>query len=207
MKNVGSLISEILTWLTNMGYAGIAIGLMIEIIPSEIVLAYGGYMVSEGTIGFIGAIIAGVIGGTIAQIFIYWIGRYGGRPFLDKYGKYLLIKKHHIDMSENWFQKYGAGVVFSARFIPVVRHAISIPAGIARMPFLKFVVLTVLAIIPWSILFVYLGIQLGSQWDDVENIAGTYTTPIMILAVVVIALYFVIKKRTAIFKRDRKSVV
>ncbi len=201
MKNVGSLISEILTWLTNMGYVGIAIGLMIEIIPSEIVLAYGGYMVSEGTIGFIGAIIAGVIGGTIAQIFIYWIGRYGGRPFLDKYGKYLLIKKHHIDMSENWFQKYGAGVVFSARFIPVVRHAISIPAGIARMPFLKFVVLTVLAIIPWSILFVYLGIQLGSQWDDVENIAGTYTTPIMILAVVVIALYFVIKKRTAIFKR------
>lgn len=201
MKNVGSLISEILTWLTNMGYAGIAIGLMIEIIPSEIVLAYGGYMVSEGTIGFIGAIIAGVIGGTIAQIFIYWIGRYGGRPFLDKYGKYLLIKKHHIDMSENWFQKYGAGVVFSARFIPVVRHAISIPAGIARMPFLKFVVLTVLAIIPWSILFVYLGIQLGSQWDDVENIAGTYTTPIMILAIVVIALYFVIKKRTAIFKR------
>ncbi len=201
MKNVGSLISEILTWLTNMGYAGIAIGLMIEIIPSEIVLAYGGYMVSEGTIGFIGAVIAGVIGGTIAQIFIYWIGRYGGRPFLDKYGKYLLIKKHHIDMSENWFQKYGAGVVFSARFIPVVRHAISIPAGIARMPFLKFVVLTVLAIIPWSILFVYLGIQLGSQWDDVENIAGTYTTPIMILAVVVIALYFVIKKRTAIFKR------
>lgn len=201
MKNVGSLISEILTWLTNMGYAGIAIGLMIEIIPSEIVLAYGGYMVSEGTIGFIGAIIAGVIGGTIAQIFIYWIGRYGSRPFLDKYGKYLLIKKHHIDMSENWFQKYGAGVVFSARFIPVVRHAISIPAGIARMPFLKFVVLTVLAIIPWSILFVYLGIQLGSQWDDVENIAGTYTTPIMILAVVVIALYFVIKKRTAIFKR------
>nr|WGD86868.1 DedA family protein [Bacillus subtilis]WGD90091.1 DedA family protein [Bacillus subtilis] len=198
---MGSLISEILTWLTNMGYAGIAIGLMIEIIPSEIVLAYGGYMVSEGTIGFIGAIIAGVIGGTIAQIFIYWIGRYGGIPFLDKYGKYLLIKKHHIDMSENWFQKYGAGVVFSARFIPVVRHAISIPAGIARMPFLKFVVLTVLAIIPWSILFVYLGIQLGSQWDDVENIAGTYTTPIMILAVVVIALYFVIKKRTAIFKR------
>lgn len=201
MKNVGSLISEILTWLTNMGYAGIAIGLMIEIIPSEIVLAYGGYMVSEGTIGFIGAIIAGVIGGTIAQIFIYWIGRYGGRPFLDKYGKYLLIKKHHIDMAENWFQKYGTGVVFSARFIPVVRHAISIPAGIAKMPFLKFVVLTVLAIIPWSILFVYLGIQLGSQWDDVENIAGTYTTPIMILAIVVIALYFVIKKRTAIFKR------
>ncbi|MBG9771168.1 MULTISPECIES: DedA family protein [Bacillus] len=198
---MGSLISEMLAWLTNMGYAGIAIGLMIEIIPSEIVLAYGGYMVSEGTIGFIGAIIAGVIGGTIAQIFIYWIGRYGGRPFLDKYGKYLLIKKHHIDMSENWFQKYGTGVVFSARFIPVVRHAISIPAGIAKMPFLKFVVLTVLAIIPWSILFVYLGIQLGSQWDDVENIAGTYTTPIMILAIVVIALYFVIKKRAVIFKR------
>ncbi len=78
---MGNFISEILSWLTSMGYLGIALGLMIEIIPSEIVLAYGGYMVSEGTISFIGAIVAGVIGGTIAQCFIYWIARYGAGRF------------------------------------------------------------------------------------------------------------------------------
>lgn len=194
MNSVGNFINEILSWLTSMGYLGIALGLMIEIIPSEIVLAYGGYMVSEGTISFIGAIVAGVIGGTIAQCFIYWIARYGGRPFLDKYGKYLLLKKHHVDVAENWFRRYGAGVVFSARFIPVVRHAISIPAGLAKMPLSKFVILTTLAIIPWSVIFVYLGYQLGGQWKDVDSYAGMYTTPIIILALVFIVVYFVVKK-------------
>ncbi|AGN35784.1 DedA family protein [Bacillus paralicheniformis] len=191
---MGSIVNDILMWLTDLGYFGIAIGLMIEIIPSEIVLAYGGYLVSSGSITMTGAVIAGVIGGTIAQLFLYWIGYYGGRPFLYKYGKYLLIQKHHIQTAEKWFEKYGGGVVFSARFIPVVRHAISIPAGIAKMPILKFTGLTVLAIIPWSILFVYLGIQLGSRWDHVENVARTYTTPIMIGAAAMIILYFGLKK-------------
>ncbi|MSN99536.1 hypothetical protein BHT95_11595 [Bacillus paralicheniformis] len=191
---MGSIVNDILMWLTDLGYFGIAIGLMIEIIPSEIVLAYGGYLVSSGSITMTGAVIAGVIGGTIAQLFLYWIGYYGGRPFLYKYGKYLLIQKHHIQTAEKWFEKYGGGVVFSARFIPVVRHAISIPAGIAKMPILKFTGLTVLAIIPWSILFVYLGVQLGSRWDHVENAARTYTTPIMIGAAAMIILYFGLKK-------------
>lgn len=191
---MGSIVNDILMWLTDLGYFGIAIGLMIEIIPSEIVLAYGGYMVSNGSITITGAVIAGVIGGTIAQLFLYWIGYYGGRPFLYKYGKYLLIQKHHIQTAEKWFEKYGGGVVFSARFIPVVRHAISIPAGIAKMPILKFTGLTVLAIIPWSILFVYLGVQLGKWWDHVENVARTYTTPIMLGAAAMIILYFGLKK-------------
>nr|MDH3163074.1 DedA family protein [Bacillus licheniformis] len=191
---MGSIVNDILMWLTDLGYFGIAIGLMIEIIPSEIVLAYGGYMVSNGSITITGAVIAGVIGGTIAQLFLYWIGYYGGRPFLYKYGKYLLIQKHHIQTAEKWFEKYGGGVVFSARFIPVVRHAISIPAGIAKMPILKFTGLTVLAIIPWSILFVYLGVQLGDRWDHVENVARTYTTPIMLGAAAMIILYFGLKK-------------
>lgn len=191
---MGSIVNDILMWLTDLGYFGIAIGLMIEIIPSEIVLAYGGYMVSNGSITITGAVIAGVIGGTIAQLFLYWIGYYGGRPFLYKYGKYLLIQKHHIQTAEKWFEKYGGGVVFSARFIPVVRHAISIPAGIAKMTILKFTGLTVLAIIPWSILFVYLGVQLGSRWDHVENVARTYTTPIMLGAAAMIILYFGLKK-------------
>ncbi|MBO0960466.1 DedA family protein [Neobacillus sp. MM2021_6] len=191
---MADFFNSILEFLSQLGYFGIALGLMIEIIPSEIVLGYGGYMISQGHLNFAGAVIAGTIGGTIAQLFLYWAGYYGGRPFLEKYGKYVLIKKNHIDVAELWFRKYGAGVIFSARFIPVVRHAISIPAGIAKMPVGKFTLYTVAAILPWSILFLYLGKVLGSNWSHVKEFAQPYVLPIIIAAVVLGAIYFLVKK-------------
>jgi len=171
---------------------------MIEIIPSEIVLSYGGYLVSIGKLSFMGALIAGIIGGTLAQIFLYWIGYYGGRPFLNKYGRFLLINQKHLDLSEKWFERYGTGVVFTARFIPVVRHAISIPAGIAKMSLMRFTVLTVLAMIPWSVLFLYLGMQLGNNWAEVKQFAQPYIAPIISTALAAAVIYFIfqyIKKR------------
>lgn len=187
-------IFSILMFLSQLGYLGIALGLMIEIIPSEIVLGYGGYMIAQGHLNFLGAVIAGTIGGTIAQLFLYWAGYYGGRPFLEKYGKYVLIKKSHIDVAESWFQKYGAGVIFSARFIPVVRHAISIPAGIAKMPVSKFTLYTVAAVLPWTILFLYLGKVLKENWTHIKEYAQPYVLPIIIAAIVLAAIYFIIKK-------------
>jgi membrane protein DedA with SNARE-associated domain len=188
-------IFTILTTLTDLGYFGIAIGLMIEIIPSEIVLGYGGYMVTLGDISFFGAVIAGTIGGTLAQLFLYWLGYYGGRPFLEKYGKYILINKKQIDLSEEWFKKYGTGVIFTARFIPVVRHAISIPAGIAKMSAMKFTVYTVAAIIPWTILFLYLGTVLGENWANIKEFAQPYVLPAIVAALLLTIIYFVIKRR------------
>ena len=187
-------IYSVLMFLSNLGYLGIALGLMIEIIPSEIVLGYGGFLISQGHLNFFGAVIAGTIGGTIAQLFIYWAGYYGGRPFLDRYGKYVLIKKHHIDVAEQWFNKYGAGVIFSARFIPVVRHAISIPAGIAKMSLKKFTLYTVAAVIPWTILFLYLGQVLGKNWSHIKEKSQPFVLPLIIAAVVIAAIYFLIKK-------------
>jgi membrane protein DedA with SNARE-associated domain len=187
-------IFSILEFLSELGYFGIALGLMIEVIPSEIVLGYGGYMISEGILGYPGAIIAGTIGGTFAQLFLYWAGYYGGRPFLEKYGKYVFIKKKQIDLSEQWFSKYGVGVIFFARFIPVVRHAISIPAGIAKMSATKFTIYTVAAIIPWTILFLYLGHALGKNWSHIKEYAAQYTMPIIIGAVILGVIYYLIKK-------------
>lgn len=115
----------------------------------------------------------------------------------------MFIHEHHIATAERWFDRYGTGVVFTARFIPVVRHAISIPAGIAKMPFLKFVFLTGLAAIPWSILFIYLGMQLGTKWDHIQSVAHAYTTPIMVIAIVLIVLYFVLKK----IRTNRKRTI
>ena len=190
------VVQAVLVWLEQLGYWGIMIGLMLEVIPSEIVLSYGGYLVSQGRISFFGAVVFGTIGGVIAQLFVYWIGKYGGRPFLEKYGKYLLIQKKHIDVAEQWFDRYGTGVIFTARFIPVVRHAISITAGIARMPIGKFTVLTTLAVIPWSILFIWLGFTLGEQWETIDEVAGEYIKPAMIIAVVALAAYvFVMWRR------------
>jgi membrane protein DedA with SNARE-associated domain len=187
-------IFSVLEFLSELGYFGIALGLMIEVIPSEIVLGYGGYMISEGILGYPGAIIAGTIGGTFAQLFLYWAGYYGGRPFLEKYGKYVFIKKKQIDLSELWFRKYGVGVIFFARFIPVVRHAISIPAGIAKMSAAKFTLYTVAAVIPWTILFLYLGHQLGDNWSHIKEYAAQFTLPIIIGAVILGVIYFLIKK-------------
>lgn len=187
-------IFSVLEFLSELGYFGIALGLMIEVIPSEIVLGYGGYMISEGILGYPGAIIAGTIGGTFAQLFLYWAGYYGGRPFLEKYGKYVFINKKQIDLSELWFRKYGVGVIFFARFIPVVRHAISIPAGIAKMSAAKFTFYTVAAVIPWTILFLYLGHALGENWSHIKEYAAQYTLPIIIGAVILGVIYFLIKK-------------
>ncbi|GIP35428.1 hypothetical protein J2TS4_46380 [Paenibacillus sp. J2TS4] len=193
---MSELINELLQIMTSMGYWGIMIGLMIEVIPSEIVLAYGGLLVYRGDVTFAEAVIFGTIGGTIAQIFVYWIGRYGGRPFLEKYGKFLLINKKHIDVAEAWFNRYGTGVIFTARFIPVVRHAISIPAGIAKMPLSRFALYTTLAVIPWSILFVFLGVklgELGKSFEQIGDIAGPYVQPFIWISVILTLLYIIYK--------------
>jgi membrane protein DedA with SNARE-associated domain len=196
------VVDHILTFITELGAWGIMLGLMIEVIPSEIVLAYAGYLVQRGDISFVEAVIFGTIGGTIAQIFVYWVGRYGGRPFLRKFGKYILIKEKQIDLAEAWFNRYGTGVIFTARFIPVVRHAISIPAGMSRMPLGKFTLYTTLAIIPWSILFIYLGKSLGANWHNINEKAAPYYGPFIVATVVMTALYFVyvllIRKKKAV---------
>jgi membrane protein DedA with SNARE-associated domain len=196
------VVDQILSFITGLGYWGIMLGLMIEVIPSEIVLAFAGYLVQRGDINFVEAVIFGTIGGTIAQIFVYWIGRYGGRPFLRKFGKYIFIKEKQIDQAEAWFNRYGTGVIFTARFIPVVRHAISVPAGMARMPLGKFTLYTTLAIIPWSIMFIYLGKTLGANYKDISHKAAPYIMPIVIVALVATALYLAYM----LMKRKKKAI-
>ncbi|MCK1993034.1 DedA family protein [Peribacillus muralis] len=193
---VSQLIMTILDWFAEMGYMGILLGLMVEVIPSELVLGYGGYLVGLGKMNFWGAVLAGVAGGTMAQLFLYWAGYYGGRPFLLKYGKYILIKENHIFMAEGWFQRYGVGVIFTARFIPVVRHAISIPAGIARMSVWKFIFYTIAAVIPWTISFLSLGRILGENWHQIREITAPYVIPAVGCSFVLIMLYIIWKKKS-----------
>ncbi|TMU86889.1 DedA family protein [Bacillus sp. BHET2] len=185
-------IMQILTFLTDLGYLGIALALMIEVIPSELVLSFSGFMVSTGKLTFIGAFLSGVIGGTVAQLFLYWLGYYGGRPFFEKYGKYMFIQPKHIHAAEKWFENHGTIVIFTARFIPIVRHAISIPAGISRMPLSTFSLYTFAAMLPWTLLFMVIGMELGTHWEHIEVIGIRYIKPLSLIALVstMIYLYF-----------------
>lgn len=191
MDTLHDIVHQLLVWIESLGFWGIIIGLAIEVIPSEIVLAYAGYLVFQGEISFTVAVICGTIGALLQQWLLYAIGRYGGRPFLDKFGKYLHLKPKHIDIAERWFEKYGTIIVFTGRFVPVMRQVVSIPAGMARMKLSVFTILTLLASIPWSILFVWLGKSLGDNWENIDDKAGQYVQPIILIALAVLIAYFI----------------
>lgn len=190
MDTLHEWLSQLLVWIESLGYWGIIIGLAIEVIPSEIVLGFAGYLVYKGDISFVVAVICGTIGAILQQWLLYAIGRYGGRPFLDKFGKYLHLKAKHLDMAESWFEKYGSFIVFTGRFVPVMRQAVSIPAGMARMNLWRFTWLTALASVPWSILFVWLGFTLGENWDTIDEKASEYIRPILLVALALLIGYF-----------------
>lgn len=193
MEWIKDILHEVLLWVQSLGYFGILIGLLIEVIPSEVVLAFGGYLVSKKEITFWGAVLFGTLGAIGQNWILYFIGRYGGRPIVEKYGKYIKIKQKHVDIAEKWFNKYGAGIVFTARFVPVMRQVISIPAGMARMNFGLFTLLTALASLPWSILFVYLGMSLGDNWEQIDQKAGAYVQPAILIALALLIVYVLFK--------------
>lgn len=155
-----------------MGYWGIGIAMAIESanipLPSEVILPYGGYLVSTGRLEFYRAVLAGTIGGTIGSALSFYLGLWGGRPFLVKYGRYFGFSIKHLELADRWFERYGEATVFFTRLMPIVRTFISLPAGIAGMNFKKFLVYTFLGSLPWSLLLTYIGLKLGQNWKDIE---------------------------------------
>lgn len=191
-----TLTETVLASFHSIGAWGIFLGLLVEVIPSEIVLSLGGAMVKAGHFGWIAAGVAGVIGGTLAQLILYAIGRYGGRPFVMRYGKWLFLHPHHIEKAERWVDQYGTGMIFFARFIPIVRHAISIPCGLVQMKLSQFVLYTFAAMIPWTVLFLLIGYQLSTHWHQVEAVAKPMMLPIILFALIGMFLFFWWTKRS-----------
>ncbi|HCF50563.1 MAG TPA: hypothetical protein DER60_09780 [Syntrophomonas sp.] len=187
------------TYIDAWGYWGLIIGMALESacipIPSEIILPYGGYMVSRGILGYWQAVLAGTLGGTIGSCIAYWVGSVGGRPFILKYGRYFLVSPHDLQTADRWFTRYGHQVVFWARLLPVIRTFISLPAGISRMDFRRFLVYTILGSTPWSIIFVYLGLKLGQNWDQVRKVFEEFDLIILAALIALIIAYIVMKIR------------
>lgn len=166
------LMIKVTAFIASLGYWGIAIGMAIESanipLPSEIILPFGGYLVSRGDLDFWGTVLAGTVGGTVGSALSYALGWWGGRPFLLRYGRYLGVSEKNFRLAESWFLRYGEITVFVTRLMPVVRTFISLPAGISGMNFFRFVVYTFLGSLPWSVLLVYLGVKMGEHWTDLK---------------------------------------
>ena len=165
-----SVLAQFIIWgISSLGYAGVALMMAIESacipLPSEIIMPFAGYLVSTGHFTLLGVSLAGSLGCVFGSMLAYWVGYYGGRPAAEKYGKYILITHHDLNIADNFFNKYGNAAVFFSRMLPVIRTFISLPAGIARMNFPKFVIYTFLGSFPFCYILAYIGKQLGDNWD------------------------------------------
>jgi len=175
------LISEILFFLTQFiintisfsGYWGIAACMAIESacipLPSEIIMPFSGYLVLSGKFSLLGVTLAGAFGNLLGSAAAYMAGYFGGRPFVERFGKYILISRHDVGSADKWFSKYGDMTVFVSRMLPIIRTFISLPAGIYRMNFVKFTVFTFAGSLPWCLMLAYIGIKLGENWTLIEG--------------------------------------
>lgn len=184
-----------LSFIDSWGYFAVAVLMAMENacipVPSELILGFAGYLVSADRMTFIGAIIAGMIGGMAGSIFAYIVGATGGRKFVDKYGKYFFIRKSHVDLAQRWFDKYGMRAVFFSRMLPVVRTFISLPAGFARVNFKQFLFYTFLGSLPWTALILWAGLMLGDNWEYLLDLGHELSVAFITISIVVIAwLYF-----------------
>ena len=186
----------LLNFMETYGYLAMFVTMVLENanipIPSEIILGFAGYLVFQGVFDLNTAIIVGVIAGIAGSILSYWLGEYGGRPVLMKYGKYIFFSEDKFGAAEKLFNRYGGAAVFIGRLLPGVRTFISFPAGVARDPMTPFIIWTTLGTIPWTILLVWLGMKLGEHWKDVIEYNHELLL-VMIAVFVVLAVFYGVK--------------
>ena len=173
-KIISILSGLIIATISTLGYGGIVLLMAIESacipLPSEIIMPFSGYLVSRGEMNLWLVGIAGAVGCVVGSIVAYYIGMYGGRPFIEKYGRYILLSRHDLDLADRWFSKYGEAIVFVSRLLPAIRTFIAFPAGVARMNLTRFVIYTFAGSLPWCLGLAYVGQILGEQWDKNDTL-------------------------------------
>src|SRR4030042_3429150 len=201
------MISDILAQLANFiikiisdsGYFGITFLMALESacipIPSEVIMPFAGYLVAIKKFSLIWVIIWGAIGNLTGSIIAYWAGAYGGRSFILKYGKYILLKQEELDKAQRFFDKYGNLSIFFSRILPIVRTFISFPAGIAKMSFRKFCFYTFIGSLIWSAILSYIGVFLGENWESIGIYFRRFDWLILILLIVFVVLFLYKKLR------------
>jgi membrane protein DedA with SNARE-associated domain len=166
---IATLAGFIIAVISKTGYLGVLFLMAIESacipLPSEIIMPFAGYLVYRGQFNLFWAATAGAIGCNVGSIVAYEIGRYGGRPLVERYGSYVFLGHHELEMAERFFQRFGAPAVFIGRLLPVIRTFIALPAGIGKMPRVRFHIYTFVGSWPWCFALAWIGMKLGERWD------------------------------------------
>ena len=157
--------------IATLGYPGVFVLMALEStaapVPSEAVLPFAGFLVAQGKFEFWSVVLVASIGSIVGSLISYWIGAVGGRPLVNGVGKWLLLREGHLKHTESFFKRHGGKTIFIARFIPIVRHLISIPAGIARMDLKSFVLLTAVGATMWNAFLTFVGMKLMENWETI----------------------------------------
>ena len=186
----------------SVGYLGVLAAMAIESamipLPSELILPYAGFLISDSSQlepltgspwNYWIVVVVATLGNTLGSLVAYVIGAYGGRPFLERYGRYLLIRPHEIELADRFFADHGGATVFVGRLLPVIRTFISFPAGVARMPLGRFIVYSTAGALPWSMLLVYAGTVLGANWVDIRHALQPFDLAIALAVVLAVVLF------------------
>lgn len=168
-KLLALLAGFVITTISTLGYGGIVLLMAIESacipLPSEIIMPFSGYLVFRGDFVLWLVAVSGAVGCVLGSLVAYWVGAYGGRPLVEKYGRYILVSHHDLALADRWFGRHGDLTILIGRLLPVVRTFIAFPAGVARMPLVKFVVYTFVGSLIWCWALAWVGLRLGEHWD------------------------------------------
>lgn len=192
-KIISALSGFIIAVISGGGYLGIVALMAIESacipLPSEIIMPFSGYLVYTGRFNLIWVATAGALGCNLGSAVAYWIGAHGGRRLVERYGFYILLSRHELDLADHFFARWGNAAIFFSRMLPVIRTFIALPAGIAKMPQGKFHLYTFLGSWPWCFLLAYVGVKLGENWDkDPRLRLWFHRFDVVILALIVVAV-------------------
>jgi membrane protein DedA with SNARE-associated domain len=183
------------------GYQAVFVLMVLESalipIPSEVTMVFGGFLASRGELSFFWVGLLGTLANVVGSWIAYWIGLRGGRPLVERWGRYVFLRPHELDRAEAWFERHGEMAVFVGRLLPVVRTFISLPAGVARMPFGRFTLFTFLGCLPWTFALTWAGLVLGDNWETVLRYGEPISVAIAVAGVALIAWWLIRRRRRA----------
>lgn len=204
VASVGSLITTV---IDTSGYAGIFILMVLEgsfiPIPSEIILPFSGYLAAQGRFSIWLVALAGAVGNIVGTLITYSISRYIGLPFLYRYGKYVLVTRHDIDLAHRLFQRYGVPMIFISRLMPGIRGFIPIPAGVAQMRLIPFISYVFVGSFLWSLFLTYIGFVIGEHWMAVQE--HTRGVQIVLLVIVVLGGVWWIWRHISLLRKETNN--
>lgn len=206
------LSAFIVATISTLGYPGVVLLMAIESacipLPSEIIMPFSGYLVYTGRFNIWIVSFAGALGCVLGSLVAYWVGMYGGRPFIEKYGRYVLLSRHDLDIADRWFARYGELIVFASRLLPAIRTFIAFPAGVARMNLKRFVIYTFLGSLPWCLGLAYAGQKLGEQWNKDDTLKTWFHRFDFVIGIVgVVAVAWWIWRHLRISRAEREEKI